>query len=398
MPEVLRVIARLNLGGPARHVLRIHAPLAALGYRSTVVAGHTGPDEQDLTDELRAAGVQVLTLPSLGRNPRPLSDLRALADLRRLIRERKPDLVHTHTAKAGLLGRLAARWSRPAPAVVHTFHGHVLKGYYGPLVSAALARVEAALARSSDALVAVAGPVRDELLALGVGSAERFHLVPPGIDFERTRPDREAGAALRRQLGCSPQTVLVGLVGRLATVKRPLAALEAFDHARRQGLDGHLLVLGDGHLGAAVRAALAGRDDATWMAPRTQLGAVWGALDLCLLSSAAEGLPQVATESLAAGVPVLATAVGGLPELVRHGHDGWLVQAEALPEALAALLADRSRLAALTRAARDFQREPHLAQQVAAQLAAVYDQVLAARGRVLERSSPSGHAAAPCGS
>jgi glycosyltransferase involved in cell wall biosynthesis len=401
MPEVLRVIARLNLGGPARHVLRIHEPLARRGWRTTLVAGQVGPDEQDLTDEARRHGIETVVIPELGRAPRPLADVTALRRLRALIRARRPDVVHTHTAKAGTLGRLATLGLRRRPACVHTFHGHVLSGYFGPMVSAAVARAERSLARRTQRLVAVSQRVRDELLARGVGSADQYAVVPPGIDIQRTTPDPVAGAELRRQLGLADGTPLVGLVGRLAAVKDPLLAVEAFARRDAFARDAHLLVMGDGALGAPVRAALASRADATWLPPRHDTSAVWGALDLCLLTSRNEGLPQVATEALAAGVPVLAPDVGGLSELVTHGHDGLVVPREELATALSHLLGVPEALAALKAGAAGFDATRHGAEAVAEALSEVYAQALAAAGgesHVLETDRPSGHAAAPCGS
>lgn len=400
MPEVLRLVARLNLGGPARHVLRIHAPLAALGFRTTLVTGHVDEGEQDLLPAARAAGLDPIVLAGLGRRPAPGADLATLLALRRLLLERRPALLHTHTAKAGTLGRLAA-WTLGSrrPALVHSFHGHVLKGYFGTLASGAATAVERVLARGTDRLIAVSPRVRDELRALGVGRSRSWAVVPPGIDFERTRPDRPGGERLRAEIGCPPGTVLVGLVGRLARVKDPLAAVAAFRARGAPAQRAHLLVMGDGELGPALRAALAGQHDATWLPPRDDLRAVWGALDLCLMTSRAEGLPQVATEALAAGVPVLATDVGGLRDLVDHGRNGLLVRPEDLAPTLARLLADRPCLAALAQGCAGFDPTSHGAAAVAKALAAVYADAFACRGgpRALEDGPAPGHAAAPCG-
>ncbi|RKY21490.1 MAG: hypothetical protein DRQ55_04135 [Planctomycetota bacterium] len=391
MPEVVRIIARMNLGGPARHVLRIDAPLRARGWHTTLVTGRVAADELDLSEEARRLGMEVVVVPELGRAPRLGRDLRALAALRRLIRSRRPALVHTHTAKAGTLGRLATARMRRRPARVHTFHGHVLSGYFGPLMSGTVAQVERVLARHTDRLVAVSARVRDELLACGVGRPDQYALVPPGIDLERTRPDRRAGLALRARLGCDEDTLLVGLIGRLAAVKDPLLAVDAFVRRGPQARPAHLLVMGEGALGADVRASLASRSDATWLAPRDDLTAVWGALDLCLLSSRNEGLPQVATEALAAGVPVLAPDVGGLSELVTSGHDGLVLPRHELPAALDHLLARPDELSRLARGAAEFDARRHRAEAVADGLSAVY-------ARALDAGRPSGHAAALCGS
>jgi len=393
VPEVLRVIARLNLGGPARHVLRIQRPLEQLGWRSHVVTGHVEPGERDLIDEARAQGLPVTVLPALGRALSPRHDLAAWRALRRLLRQRRPAVLHTHTAKAGALGRLAAGREL---ARVHSFHGHVLTGTFGPLGSAAAAAVERRLARRCDALVAVSERVAHELCREhGVGRPDQWHVIPPGIDGERTRADPRAGAALRGQLDLPDDAVLVGVVGRLTGVKRPLLALDTF--ARLSDPRAWLLVIGDGDLGAAVRARLADLPRTRWLEPRRDLAAVWGALDLLLLPSANEGLPQAVVESLRAGVPVVASDVGGLAELVQHGRDGLLVPADdsdGLAAALARLVSDeRFRHAAGDHArARDW--SAHTASAVAARLAALYTSLCPG----LEPGPASGQTAPSCAS
>lgn len=380
MPELLRVIARLNLGGPARHVLRIDEPLRRRGWHGVVVSGRVAPGEVDLTDELRDAGVEVVRLPDLGRSLSPAADRRALAALADLVAARRPALVHTHTAKAGVLGRLAAGRVDPPPARVHTFHGHVLGPPFGPLAARAFALVERRLARRTDRLVAVAPEIRDELLQRWrIGRARQWAVVPPGIDFERVRPDPAAGRALREGLGVAPDQVLVGYVGRLDAVKDVDALLDAWPAA---GPRARLVVMGAGPDRERLAARLHGRADARLLAPRKELGAVFAALDLLVLPSRAEGLPQILAEALSAGVPVLATAVGGVPGLVRHGVDGRLVPAgdgRALATALAELVADDARRQDLARAAQARDLGELTADAVAGRLAALYDQLVSAR-------------------
>lgn len=393
MPEVLRVIARLNLGGPARHVLRIQRPLAERGWSSHLVTGTVAPDETDIGAEARALGVPVTVLPELGRALDPRRDLAAWRALRRLIRRRRPALLHTHTAKAGALGRLAAPRDLPA---VHTFHGHVLAGTFGPLGSALAAAVERRLARRSQALVAVSRRVRDELCREhGVGRPDLWSVIPPGIDDARTRADPVAGATLRGELGLPADAVVVGLVGRLTGVKRPLLALETF--AALDDPRAWLLVVGDGDLGPAVRARLETLPRTRWLPPRRDLSAVWGALDLLLLPSANEGLPQAVVEALRGGVPVVASDVGGLAELVEHGKDGLLVPPDddpGLAAALERLVRGDGFRARAARHARQRDWSAHTAAAVARQLAALYDRLVPA----LETGPPSGQTARSCAS
>lgn len=408
MPDLLRVIARLNMGGPARHVIRITEPLRRDGWRTVLATGTTEDGEPDLIEEARDAGIDVRIIPGLGRSIRPTHDVRAAASLRQLVREVRPALVHTHTAKAGVLGRLAAGSVHPVPRRVHTFHGHVLSGYFGPWTSRAFAATEAFLARRTDKLIAVAAAVRDELVDVhGVGRREQYAIIPPGIDGARTAADEPAGRALRIELGVKPDEVLVGWIGRLEPVKDLPLALEVFHRLRKDGRRLRLLVVGDGSGSASAHAQLMATPGALYLPARAELGAVYGALDVLLQSSRREGLPQVIVEALEAGVPVVATAVGGIPELVRDGVDGVLAEpgdAAALAVALSQLTRSASRRDAMSRAARSRDRREMHAPAVAARLAAVYRSVMGQPALlvdveadpVLETLADSGHAAPSC--
>ncbi|GJM22239.1 MAG: glycosyl transferase [Planctomycetota bacterium] len=408
MPEVLRVIARMNLGGPARHVLRIEAGLRARGWCSHLVTGCVGPGEVDLTHEARDAGVSVTVVPELGRALHPTRDWRALQRLRALIAERRPELVHTHTAKAGTLGRLAVglRGRAHRPLLVHTYHGHVLAGYFGAATSGMFRSVERQLARRSDALIAVATRVRDELLQQhGVGRAEQYHVIPPGIDPTRTAADARAGRSLRRQLNLPDDEPLAGWVGRHTAIKRVDALLDAW--SARRSSRGALVLVGAGEQLDAVRERAASLRGVHVLPAQQQLGAVYGALDLFVLPSRSEGLPQAVVEARSAGLPVLASAVGGLPELVVHGRSGLLLPPDDMPAwaaALDELLGGDARRHALAAGSAADPLVGHSPDAVAAQLAALYDSLLArrlarrptSREPALETIAAPGHAARSC--
>ncbi|HTE05938.1 MAG TPA: glycosyltransferase [Planctomycetota bacterium] len=415
MTDVLRIIARLNVGGPARHVLRIDAPLRRRGWDTLLVTGRAEAREGELLDEARELGIRLVVLEDLGRAIHPLRDLRVLRRLRALVAEHRPAIVHTHTAKAGLLGRLAVgggalstggyvprggadlprRTGRPA--LVHTYHGHVLSGHFRAPVAAAFRQAERALAPRTQRLVAVAAQVRDELLSVhGVGRAEQYAIVPPGIDGPRTAPDRRAGAALRAALGWAPGQVVVGCVGRLAPVKRVERLLDAWPAVAAAAPDARLLVVGDGPCGDDVRGRLAALPGAAWLPPRTDLRAVYGALDALVLCSAHEGLPQVLVEALAAGLPVVATAVGGVPSLLAHGRQGLLVppgDAGALVAALSAVCRNGALRARLAAGARAADLASHGVQAVADALAALYAELAPAR---LDRAAAETQTRAAC--
>jgi glycosyltransferase involved in cell wall biosynthesis len=349
--RVLRVIARLNVGGPALHVAYLSAGLQERGYETTLVAGELARGEESMAAVAEGRGVEVLAVSQLHREVSPVRDLVAAFRLAGLVRKLRPHVVHTHTAKAGAVGRVAVLLSgvRPRPLVVHTFHGHVLRGYFGPLQESGFRLLEKLLARGTDALVAVSPQVRDDLVGLGVAPAERFVVVRLGIELEeRVGGDGEARARTRQLLGVPDGRFLVGWMGRMTAVKRTDDVLLAFKELRDRGVDAALCLVGDGpdrtgleerayELGIARHLFSLGYQDAVadWYA----------AFDVLILPSANEGTPVSVIEALAARRPVVATDVGGVSDVVRDGIDGFLVEAgdtTALAERLAVLAGDEA--------------------------------------------------------
>ena len=346
--RVLRVIARLNVGGPALHVSYLTSELDKIGYHTTLVAGRPGPGEGSMESAALERGVKPVYIPALQREIAPLIDSAAVTQLVRLIRQVRPHVIHTHTAKAGAVGRIAARLSGSArpPVVVHTFHGHVLRGYFSPSKAEAFRRLESRLARMSDALIAVSPEVRDDLVALGVAPPEKIVVVRLGLDLEsRTAVAPGEADELRRSLGVPADSFLVGWLGRLTAIKRPADLLEAF---ARLDLwpDAHLLVAGDGPLRAdmeGLAVALGIAEMVHFTGFRSDVGAVYAACDAIALTSANEGTPVSVIEALAAGRPAVSTDVGGVSDVIRDGRSGFLVppgDIDAIADRLARLAAD----------------------------------------------------------
>lgn len=349
MATVVRLATRLNIGGPARQCLLLTKRLAD-EFPTTLAVGTPPPEEGEMTDP----EVVVRRLP-LARPFSPAADGRAITATRALLQEIRPAILHTHMAKAGTVGRLAAATVRPRPVTVHTFHGHVLDGYFpGPVEKAFLA-AERLLARRTDVLIAVSPQVRDSLVELGVGDPERWRVVPLGLELAPFAAVAGPSGRLRRRLGLAPDVPLVGAVGRLVPIKDLTTLVRAV--ARLDGV--HLALVGEGEarpelealvgsLGLGERVHLPGWADdvAAWMAD----------LDVVALTSRNEGTPVALIEALAAGRPVVATSVGGVPFVVRDGATGRLVppaDPAATADALEAALSDPaegSRRAAVGRA------------------------------------------------
>ena len=294
-------------------------------------------------------GVRVLPLAELGREISPIRDIIAATKLARLIRQERPQILHTHTAKAGTIGRLAALLAgtaRPA-VVVHTFHGHVLRGYFDPVRTAAFRLLEKGLARVSTALIAVSPEVRDDLVRMGVAPASKFVVIRLGIELEqRVHAQPGLREESRRQLGVTPDRFLVGWVGRMTGVKRVDDVLLGFARLREQGIDAVLCLIGDGpdREGMELRAHELGViRHCLFLGYQEEVAPYYAAFDAVMLPSANEGTPVSVIESLAAGCPVVATRVGGVPDVVNENEDGFLVEmgdVQALGDRLADLARD----------------------------------------------------------
>jgi glycosyltransferase involved in cell wall biosynthesis len=344
---IVHVIARLNVGGASLHVLQLAREQLRRGHDVTVVAGTLAAGEESMEYVADNLGVDVHRLEALRRELAPRDDLTAIRALRRLIRERRPDVLHTHTAKAGAAGRLAAALAgRPRPRRVHTYHGHVLSGYFSPRRERLYRLIERVLARFTDVLVAVSDEVRDDLVRFRVAPSSRFAVVPYGFDLPPWGPaDDEARARLRHELGLGDDTFAIGCAGRITAIKRPEDAVETLRHVRDAGVDAVLLFVGDGEDRAVTeaRARTLGVDGhCSFVGFQQKVREWYAAMDALLLTSANEGTPVAAIEALAARRPVVATAVGGTPTVVDDGETGFLA-AVGDTESLAARLVELAR-------------------------------------------------------
>jgi glycosyltransferase involved in cell wall biosynthesis len=347
--RILRVIARLNMGGPALHVAYLTAGLRERGYDTTLVAGTLARGEDSMAFVADDLGIRVERLEALQREISPFRDLLAIVRLARIIRRVRPQILHTHTAKAGAVGRIAAMLAGNArpPIVVHTFHGHVLRGYFGALRSRGFSLLERWLARSTTCLVAVSPQVRDDLVRLGVAPADKFAVVRLGIELgDRVRSKRDGRDETRRVLGIPPDAFTVGWIGRMTGVKRTDDVLLAFRSLRERGVAARLCLVGDGpdrdHVERRAHE-LGLMRDTLFLGYQNDVAPYFAAFDAFVLPSANEGTPVTTIEALAAGTPVVATRVGGVPDVVRDGEDGFLVDpgdVDELAERLAALAHD----------------------------------------------------------
>jgi glycosyltransferase involved in cell wall biosynthesis len=387
--RIARILTRLNLGGPARQALGSDPLLQERGHELRLFVGKPQRGEGDLFDAFVARGLDVVRVAGLQRGLNPARDLVARRQLARELAAFGPDVVHTHASKAGALGRSVLRGQRfETTARVHTFHGHVLEGYFPAPVSRRLVTLERKLARDTDRILAVSHATADDLVRLGVTDEDRLVVVPPGIDMAnmltierpRTRP-----GALRELVGADTEDVLVGVIGRLAEVKQPERAVALFQLLGRKYPRLQLVFLGDGELRGSlerrIRALDADGQRRVHLAGAVQeMEPALADLDAVLLTSRSEGLPVALIEAAAAGLPVVATEVGGVGELVVHERTGFLGQTDTeLAFGLAQLLENPEERRAMGERARLRIGRRHGADVLAGRLEEVYRVVVAER-------------------
>jgi glycosyltransferase involved in cell wall biosynthesis len=331
--KIVRIIARLNVGGPARHVVWLSKGLEGEGFTSLLIAGRVPEGEEDMGYLAQQSGVNPIFIEEMSRELSP-GDVISLWKLYRLLLREKPDIVHTHTAKAGTVGRTAAflyKWLTPHTLigrprkvkVVHTFHGHVFHSYYGKLKTSVFLTIERLLARfATDRIVVISAQQLDEInRRFRVGRSENFSVVPLGIDLAPLNSNPSSGAALRAEIGSKGTEILVGFVGRLTEIKNlPLFLEAAALSMKNADADAFRFVIaGDGQLRRELekRAEELGvGGTVTFLGSREDVAAVYSALDIVALTSLNEGTPLSLIEAMAARRPVISTLVGGVVDLL----------------------------------------------------------------------------------
>jgi glycosyltransferase involved in cell wall biosynthesis len=381
--RVLRVIARLNIGGPAYHVSLLSGRLDRERYETLLLTGALGSGEGSFEELAQRYGATKRTVPGLRPELDLRSDLRALGSLVRTIREFRPDVVHTHTAKAGALGRIAAIITPGVrPVIVHTYHGHVLSGYFGRALNAVYRNIERLLAISSDCLIGVSDATVEELVALRIARAHKFRTIPIGLDLERLlaveRPD---GAAFRSELRLGAEDLLAVFVGRLVSIKRVDLLIEALALASAAEPRLRMAIIGDGELRGALEeqaSRLGLAETVRFLGFREDLPAIFAGSDLAVLASDNEGTPVALIEAAAAGRPSVATSVGGVQEIVKPSG-GILVppdNAPAFSQAIVCLAQDREGRERMGRAARAHVYARFAAERLVQDIESLYEELL----------------------
>lgn len=334
--RVVEVIARMNVGGPAILLASMQQRLDPDSFDLRLLTGYCADDEADYLETM-APHVPVERIDGLGRSIKPGSDLAKVRLLSERFRQLRPDIIHTHTAKAGVVGRVAAKLARVDARLVHTYHGHLLHGYFSPTKTKGVVAIERVLARVTDRLVAVAPGVRDDLLAAHVGRADQYRVIGPGVEL----PPLPGRAEARTALGLPFDAPVVSMIGRLTGIKRPdrFADAVALVHARHP--EAVFAVAGAGDREQDLRLRVAGLP-VTMLGWRSDVETVLAASDVLVLTSDNEGTPLSLIQAGLASLPVVATDVGAVRDVVEDGVTGILCAPDplAVADALCRILDD----------------------------------------------------------
>jgi glycosyltransferase involved in cell wall biosynthesis len=344
--RLVHIITRLDRGGSSEVVLDLASRLDPGRFEVRIITGETREPICDLAQYTRQTGIPITVYPRLCRDIMPLNDLMACVYLIRQLLRIAPDIVHTHSSKAGILGRIAAAVTG-VPVIVHAPHGHVFYGYFGRLTSRCFVWMERIIALLTDRIITLTELGKQDHVRYGVGPPEQFIPIPCGIDLSRFRQGEAGGRALRNTLALHPDERLVLWAGRLVPIKGCDVFLRACALVVQAQPGIRFFVLGDGPLADSLKTladALGLTGAVRFMGQRSDMPAWMWAADLFVLSSLNEGLGRVLLEAMAARTPVVATRVGGVGEIVQHGVTGLLVPPSApdrLAEGMLTLLSDR---------------------------------------------------------
>jgi len=353
MKKILHIITRLDMGGSAQNTLLNCKELSGkyeilLVHGLSHESGMSDLERQIVEDGIEKAqknGVKVIALPSMVRSIHPIKDFRALFSLIWLIMKEKPDIVHTHSSKGGILGRLAAKIAG-VPHIIHTPHGHVFYGHFGAFASKAFLWIEKVFSKFTDRMVALTDGEKDDYINLSVCSPEKLCKIHSGVDVKKFMHTNGNRVEKRRSLGLDQNEAVIGFVGWLLPIKGPNYLLKAMDDVWRRHPEASLVLVGKGDMDVDLRAEAQRKNTngkVKFLGWRKDIDEIMPLFDMLVLPSLNEGMGRVLVEAMAAGKPVVASRVGGIPDLVRHAETGYLVppaNEKALADGIKKLLDD----------------------------------------------------------
>jgi len=350
--RVMRIIARMNIGGPAVQVSGLMKGMNNLEFDQRLYTGFCATDEADYLETVEM-GVKALRIEGLGRRLSFSGDIRAFLNLVREIQKFKPHIIHTHTAKAGFLGRIASILSLHSSIRVHTFHGHLLNGYFGVFKKTLLILTERSLAYFTNQLLAVGDRVRQDLLEAGVGSIDKFALMPPGLAISAL-PSK---AQSQKSFGVDQEKLHCSFIGRVTQIKRPDRFLDVVKEIKKRNINLNFFIAGDGELLEKCRARINVENlPVVPLGWRGDIENVLSVSDIIILTSDNEGTPLSLIQAGMAGLPVVSTNVGSVPEVILDGLTGILTgfDVEEIADALEKLVNEKALRNSMGDAAKEF--------------------------------------------
>ena len=336
--KVMQIIARMNVGGPAVIVAELMRGLDSSLFEQVLITGYCDETEADYLDEV-ATDITATRIAGLGRSVSPIADLKSFIGLVQKIRTFKPDVIHTHTAKAGVLGRLASIIAGRGATRIHTFHGHLLHGYFAGWKTKLVIAIERFLAKRTHFLVAIGNEVKRDLLKVGIGSEDQYSVFFPGLPQPHTR----GKAQIRQALELDSAAIYCTFVGRLTQIKRPDRLLDIAAAIVKRDVAIHFLVAGEGELFDRCKARAAAEGlPVTFLGWRKDIDDLFAASDIAILTSDNEGIPLTLIQAAQASLPIVAPAVGSISDIVENDKTGFLTspQPGAMASALSALATD----------------------------------------------------------
>ena len=320
--KVMFIIARMNVGGPAVLVSDLMRNLNASEIEAKLITGFCDDSESDYLNEV-ATDINATRIPGLGRSVSLWKDLKAFFLVLREIRRFRPDVIHTHTAKAGVIGRIAGFIARPSAKRIHTFHGHLLHGYFGPKKVQAIVMLERALGLITFKFIAIGNTVKRDLIQVRIAKEDKFETIFPGLQ----KLDVYEQDVARKVLHLDPKKIYIVFVGRLTQIKRPDRLIDLARSLKMEKTSPHIVVAGAGEMLEEL-TELASRESLpiTFLGWRSDIGMILSASDIAVLCSDNEGIPLTLIQASQAGLPIVSTNVGSVNDIVLDGITGLLTQ------------------------------------------------------------------------
>jgi len=349
--RIIQVIARMNVGGPAVLVTELMRGIDPLKFHMVLITGYCAENEADYLDEV-PADIPVTRIPGLGRSVSLFGDIKSFFILLKLIWKFQPDIIHTHTAKAGVLGRVAGLIASPSAKRIHTFHGHLLHGYFVPWKTWVVIFIERLLGSMSTALIAIGNQVKEDLLNAGIGKPKKYSVIFPGLK----KLDKQNGANIRSELELEQDKIYLVFVGRLTQIKRPDRLIKIARYLKCNYSKVELIIAGAGEKYEEIRE-LAVKESLPMvlLGWRNDIGCILSASDIAILTSDNEGIPLTLIQASQAGLPIVSTNVGSVRDIVINNETGILteVNSNSLIHAIDELLSDPEKMARFGQAGKE---------------------------------------------